>query len=333
MAGARLNPPGLLALTMGAAALLSALLANDIVCLAMTPILARGCLDRRLDPLPFLLGLACAANIGSAATLIGNPQNMLIGQVTGLDFGAYLADALPPSLLGLGAAWAILSMQSRSRWTTDPTPPGTRAPEEAPAFDAWQSAKGLAAICALVAVFLWGATPRETAALAAAGLLLLSRRLASRRILALVDWQLLLLFMGLFVVNHALAASGWLERLMAGPAGPGPGLDPSHGPTLFALAVALSNLVSNVPATMLLLPAAHAPRAALVLALASTLAGNLLLVGSIANLIVADQAARLGIRLTWGAHLRAGLPVTAVSCALAGAWLWLRWASLAVAGG
>lgn len=330
MAGARLSPPALLALTMGAAALLSALLANDIVCLAMTPILARGCLDRRLNPMPFLLGLACASNIGSAATLIGNPQNMLIGQVTGLGFGVYLIDALPPSILGLAAAWGILAIQSRRGWITDSATPKIEAQKvEAPDFNAWQSAKGLAAICALVAVFLWAPIPRETAALAAAGLLLLSRRLASRRILALVDWQLLLLFGGLFVVNHALAASGRLDSLMSGLSGTG--IDPSHGGVLFALTVALSNLVSNVPAVMLLLPAAHAPQAALVLALASTLAGNLLLVGSIANLIVADQAARLGLRLTWGAHVRAGLPVTLASCCIAGAWLWLRWGSLAVA--
>jgi len=325
LAAARVSPPGLLALVIAASAGLSALLANDIVCLAMAPILLEGCARRGLDPVPFLLALACAANVGSAATLIGNPQNMLIGQVAHLDFAAYVRDALPPVVLGLAATWAVIAARYRGRWERRVTVPGI----EAPAFNAWQSGKGLAVLAGLVLAFLFGPWPREVPALAAAGLLLLSRRMNSRRMFALVDWQLLLLFLGLFVVNHALAASGELAAALDRLARAG--LDLGNPAALFAATVVLSNLVSNVPAVMLLAKAHATPAAGLVLALASTLAGNLFLLGSIANLIVADAAGRLGVEIGWRTHVRVGLPVTLATCAIAGGWLWLAWDGLAVA--
>lgn len=318
LAAARLPPPVLLALLMAVAGLLSALLANDIVCLAMTPVLVSGCLRRGLDPAPFALALAVAANIGSAATLIGNPQNMLIGQVLGLSFAGYLATAIVPTILGLTAAWAVVAGLHRGRWWAQTAGRAVEAPE----FSPWQSGKGLIILTALVAAFLWGAWPRELAALIAAGLLLTSRHMRSRQMLGLVDWQLLVLFAGLFVVNHALQASGAPERALAWLQAQG--LDLTQPRWLFAATVLLSNLVSNVPAVMLLLPAAGQAQAGTLLALASTLAGNLILVGSIANLIVVDQAALLGVHIGWRQHARVGVPVTLASLGLAAAWLWLR---------
>ncbi|MCA1987943.1 MAG: hypothetical protein LDL07_02190 [Desulfarculus sp.] len=317
LAAARLSPPALLALLMAAAGLLSALLANDIVCLAMTPVLIAGCLRRGLDPVPFALALAAAANIGSAATLIGNPQNMLIGQVLGLSFAGYLATAIVPTLLGLVAAWAVVTWLHRGRWRAH----GAALAVEAPGFNRWQSGKGMIILTILVAIFLWGGWPRDLAALAAAGLLLTSRRMASRQMLGLVDWQLLVLFAGLFVVNHALQASGAPERALAWLAAQG--LDLTRPLWLFPATVVLSNLVSNVPAVMLLLPAAGPSQAGALLALASTLAGNLILVGSIANLIVVDQAGLLGVQIGWRQHARVGVPVTLASLALCAGWLWL----------
>lgn len=318
LAAANLSPPALLALLMAVAGLLSALLANDIVCLAMTPVLVAGCLRRGLDPVPFALALAASANIGSAATLIGNPQNMLIGQVLGLSFAAYLATAIVPTILGLAAAWAVVAWLHRGRWRTETTCRAVEAPE----FSPWQSGKGLLILTALVAAFLWGAWPRELAALIAAGLLLTSRHMRSRQMLGLVDWQLLVLFAGLFVVNHALQASGAPERVLAWLQAQG--MDLTRPLWLFPATVLLSNLVSNVPAVMLLLPAAGQAQAGALLALASTLAGNLILVGSIANLIVVDQAALLGVHIGWRQHARVGAPVTLASLGLAAAWLWLR---------
>jgi Na+/H+ antiporter NhaD/arsenite permease-like protein len=322
-----LGPRGLLALVVATAGALAAVFSNDIVCLAMAPVLIDACARRGLDPVPFLLALACASNVGSAATLIGNPQNMLIGQTLGLSFTGYLADAGPAAALGLAATWGVIALQSRGRWHEPPPTTTVAAVEpfvgpEVPPFDAWQTAKGLAVAAALLAAFLVAPWPREIVALAGAGALLTSRRLHSRHMLGLVDWQLLVLFIGLFVVNDALARTGLLADAAAGLAARG--VDLERPAWLFAATVAASNAVSNVPAVMLLLPLATHALAGPLLALASTLSGNLLLVGSIANLIVVDAAARHRIAIDWRRHARTGVPVALATLALAAASLALR---------
>ena len=146
------GPAGLLARVMAAAAALSALLANDIVCLAMTPILVEAVLARGLNPLPYLIGLAMAANIGSAATLIGNPQNMLIGQVASLPFGGYMLAALPSVAAGLAIAFVAVVWGFRGRFAG----PKVTLDVPAPAYSPWQSAKGLAALGVCMIVFVCG---------------------------------------------------------------------------------------------------------------------------------------------------------------------------------
>jgi Na+/H+ antiporter NhaD/arsenite permease-like protein len=317
LAGLEVSPATLLGLVSVAAATLSAVLANDIVCLAMAPVLIEGCARRRLNPLPFLLALACASNIGSAATLIGNPQNMLIGQVLGLSFSGYFLQAAVPTVLALGVSWLVILRSARRRWDAELSIPRV----EPVRFDVWQTSKGAVVALALLTGFLVTSWPREALALAAAGLLLTSRRMASRRFLGLVDWNLLVLFAGLFVVNHSLRHSGMLQYLLDRCRDLG--ADPANPALLFATTAVLSNLVSNVPATMLLLPAATHPLGGTILALASTLAGNMLIVGSIANIIVVDQAARLGVRIGWKEHARIGVPVTVLTLLIAALWLLL----------
>jgi len=337
---------GLLAVLIAVAAALSAVFSNDVICLAMTPVVARICLERRLDPLPFLVGLACAANIGSAATLIGNPQNMLIGSMLKVPFAGYMQVALVPVMLSLLALWAWLAFAPGARAASEAgaaaasrrpatasvlaTAPGAQE-GDTPAFDRWQTAKGLAVATALMVVFLFTGWPRDVAALVGAAVLLLSRRLHSAQVMGYVDWPLLLLFIGLFVVNHAFQGTGLAAQAVAWLATAGVHL---HEPgALLVLGALLSNLVSNVPAVMLLMPhlgeagSAGAQTAGVMLALASTFAGNLLLVGSIANLIVVDLADKAGVRIDWAAHARIGVPVTLVSLAIT--WAWLAWATSA----
>jgi Na+/H+ antiporter NhaD/arsenite permease-like protein len=318
IAAIQASPAALLALLVAVTGALSALLANDIVCLAVAPVLVEGCARRGLNPKPYLLALACAANVGSAATLIGNPQNMLIGQVLRLSFGRYLLDAGIPALLGLFVVWGVVCLLQRGRWEMEMPIPSI----EATTFDPRQTAKGGAVLAALVVAFLATPWPREILALAAAGYLLCSRRMRSREILGLVDWQLLVLFMSLFVVNHALAASGSSGAFVSALAARG--VDIGRPAWLFGSSVVLSNLVSNVPAVMLLLPSASHPLAGPILALSSTLAGNLFIVGSIANIIVVDQAGRLGVPISWREHARVGVPVTLITLGIAAAWLALR---------
>ncbi len=308
----------LLGVLIAVAALLSAVFSNDVVCLAMTPIVARLCLRRGTNPLPFLLGLACAANIGSAATLIGNPQNMLIGSVLRLDFADYARAAIVPVSISLALLWGWLVCVPHA--AVDPLPPSNRRSEDPP-FNPWQTAKGLAVAGVLMGVFLFHDGQHEVWALVGAGLLLLSRRLASAEFMRLVDWPLLILFMGLFVVNHAFEQTGLSAQAIGWMAERGVRLtDP--GPML-VVGVGLSNLVSNVPAVMLLLPHLQGtPQAGVLLALVTTFAGNLLLVGSIANLIVADLARQQGILIDWKRHAIVGVPVTLLSLGVI--WIWLR---------
>lgn len=291
---------------------LSAVFSNDIVCLAMTPVIARLCVERQLNPASFLIGLACAANIGSAATLIGNPQNMLIGAVLHLSFGDYVVRALPPVVLSLLALWAWLIWVPPPQIKL-PTHPGDS--ENPPDFDRLQSAKGLSVAFALLLVFLLTDWPRELAALLGAGVLLLSRRFHSSHVMGFVDWELLVLFIGLFVVNHAFEQTGLAADAVAWAAAHDFHLGDSS--SLLLVGSVLSNLVSNVPAVMLLLPHISGSQAGSLLALVSTFAGNLLLIGSIANLIVADLALRQGIEIGWRQHLRIGLPVSALSLGIA----------------
>jgi Na+/H+ antiporter NhaD/arsenite permease-like protein len=318
-----LSPEGLLGVMMLIVALLSAVFSNDIVCLAIAPVLIGACEKRSLDPVPYLLALACAANIGSAWTLIGNPQNILVGQTLRLSFHGYFLEALVPVALGLVAAWALISWLTRGSWHRPAevaAPAAEESRNEVP-FRPWQSAKGLAVAVALLVSFVFGPWPREHVALTAAGILLMSRRLHSNKMLGLVDWELLVLFIGLFVVNYALQRTGLVTKAVSGLAASGADLH-QPGPLFFATFV-LSNIVSNVPAVMLLLPLAQHPLAGPLLALVSTLAGNLLIVGSIANIIVVDSAARRSIRIDWHQHARIGVPVTLITLAIVG--LWFAW--------
>ncbi|HUW38460.1 MAG TPA: anion transporter [Rhodocyclaceae bacterium] len=324
-----LAPPLLMGALIAVVAALSAVFSNDIVCLAVAPVLIDACRGRRLAPMPFLLALACAANIGSAATLIGNPQNMLIGETLRLSFAGYLLEAALPVGLGLLATWALVLALTRGRLVAAAgisshggNPEEARLDEGIPP-DLWQTIKGLTVALVIVACFLFTDWPREVVALTGAGVLLTSRRLHSRRMLGLVDWELLVLFIGLFVVNHALQKTGLPSRMIADLAAVGVPLQ--HLGPLFATSFVLSNIVSNVPAVMLLLPSVAHTLAGPTLALVSTLAGNLLIVGSVANIIVVDAAARRGIAIGWREHARIGIPVTLATLAIVAAYLALRW--------
>ncbi|HBI16286.1 MAG TPA: anion transporter [Desulfobulbaceae bacterium] len=314
------RPKRFLLALMLLSALLSAFLANDIVCFAFTPVLATALLQAQLNPLPFLLGLAVASNIGSAATIIGNPQNMLIGQVGGLDFGAFLLWCGPPSLAALISSYGIILLLYRKRIAIKYSGPQLRTKQNWPAFDRWQTTKGLLAVAALIVLF-FTPLPREVSAITIAGILLCSRRQKTRDILGLVDWHLITLFCALFIIIRGILNDDLVPHLVVRLAGWG--IDLLSLPQLTLISTVLSNLFSNVPATMLLLPflSADRPEAWYTLALSSTFAGNLLLLGSIANLIVAEQALRLGIRISLRDHAAIGIPVTIASLLILIVWI------------
>ncbi len=315
------HPRFFLFASMLTAAVLSAVLANDIVCLAFTPVLTMALLSARRNPVPYLLGLALASNIGSAATLIGNPQNMLIGQVGRLAFDRFFLWCAPPAAAALLAAYLLLCLAFRGEFHRRiEAPDAAHLLERLPRFDRWQSLKGLAVVVALLA-FFFTPVPREVSALGAAGILLCSRKMSSRAVLQLVDWHLLTLFGALFILVHALELTGTPAAILA--ALRGAGLDLQEPDLLAAVTVLLSNLVSNVPAVMLLVrfldPAQPVPW--YTLAVASTFAGNLIPIGSIANLIVIEQAAAAGVTISFRSYVRVGVPVTLFSMILLAIWI------------
>lgn len=316
------HPRLFLFLSMMVSAVLSALLANDIICLAFTPVLSAVLVTAGLNPLPFLLGLAVSSNIGSAATIIGNPQNMLIGQVGHLHFNRFLAWCAPPALLSLMIGYLLITWKYRRRFGRTLLPGAIKRDQHWPVFNRWQSYKGLTAIIVLVFLF-FSPIPRELSAIALAGILLCSRKMKSRQMLELIDWHLITLFCALFVVNKGLAMENIPAFIIQGLQQYGFVL--SHPPTLAGLSAVLSNIVSNVPAVMLLIQFLNPanPVEWYVLAVSSTFAGNLLIIGSIANLIVIEQARNCGISIDFRTHATVGIPVTLLSLAVLIGWIYL----------
>jgi Na+/H+ antiporter NhaD/arsenite permease-like protein len=311
------RPLRLLALTIAIGGVFSAFLVNDIVVFAMTPLLCAGLAARQLDARPFLFGLAAASNAGSAATLIGNPQNIMIGQVGGLGFWSYFAAAVVPSVLGLAISFGCIAWFWRASLAVE----AVAAPATMPPFDRQQTAACGVALVVLLILFTTP-LPREISALLIAACLIVSRKYATRQLLDEIDLPLLILFASLFVVNDAFARTGLAEQAMR--ALEGMGLLPDRVSLLSPLALVLSNTIGNVPAVVMILKVWHAiPEGTLVgLAILSTLAGNLFLVGSLANLIVAERAAGQGVLLSFRDHARAGVPITLLSMLVAGLWLW-----------
>lgn len=313
----RITPSQLLLALILISAGLSAVLLNDIVCLALTPLIIKGCFHKKLNPLPFLLGLACASNIGSALTLVGNPQNLLIGQVLSVPFGSYLGYSFIPCLLGLLVTWIIIKWNTGKNWHQE----GKSIHFETIPFNFWQSCKGIVLIVLLLIIFFMFDVPRDHVALVAAGFLLLSRRMASQTMLSFIDWQLLVLFIGLFIVNRSFLdthAVDHLQKFLKSSQ-----IDVSSPIWIFSISVVLSNIVSNVPAVMLLLPFIKGPYDGSILALSSTLAGNLFIIGSLANIIVISQAARYGVKINWKKHMQVGLPITLITLGITLGWLYL----------
>jgi Na+/H+ antiporter NhaD/arsenite permease-like protein len=311
------SPRGLLALITILTGILSALFLNDTICLMLTPLILDMTLAAKRNPIPYLIALATAANIGSVATLTGNPQNMIIGIASGISYLDFAAALTPIALLGLGSIWLVLVLlypaEFRDRQFEQIKEPDLY-------IDHRLFIKSLLVTGGLLIAFLLG-VPIALAAFIASCTLLITRRIKPEKILLAVDTELLVFFGALFIVTGAMETSGLSGRLFVIAR---PWLE-GGAASLSAVTVILSNLISNVPAVLLLKPliARFAdPRPAwLTLAAASTLAGNLTLLGSVANLIVAEVAARRKVKLTFWEYTRAGVPITLISLVVGVVWL------------
>jgi Na+/H+ antiporter NhaD/arsenite permease-like protein len=312
-------PLALLAVVTAVAGVFSAFLVNDAICLVLAPLVLDLTLSLRRNPVPYLLAVAMASNIGSTATITGNPQNMMIGSFSQIPYAQFTASLAPVALVGLVLTFVLIALFHRDEfaggaWRAAATPPART--------HRVLMLRALIATAVLIALFFAGQPPAK-AAIVIGGLLLLTRRVRSERVYAEIDWSLLLMFAGLFIIvagaEHTLLNDGTINAVA-----------PRHldrVPMLSAVTAILSNLVSNVPAVLMLKPfidpLSDQHTAWLTVAMASTLAGNFTVLGSIANLIVVQRAAASRVEISFWAYFRVGAPLTICSLAIGTLWLWL----------
>lgn len=311
------TPLALLAAIVLVTGAFSAFLVNDAICLVMTPLTLE--LTRRLkrDPLPYLLAVPMASNVGSVATITGNPQNMIIGGLSHISYGAFAAALWPVAAFGLLATFALVALFYRGEFLTR-----ERLPEAAPAparARGFLVVKSVLVTLAMMALFFAG-QPVAKVAIVGGALLLVTRHVKAEKVYREIDWPLLLMFAGLFIVVEGLETTVLTPEAVASIGR----FDLANAGVLAVVSAVLSNLVSNVPAVLALKPflagAADPQHAWLVVAMASTLAGNLTLIGSVANLIVAERARAAGVSIGFWAYFKIGAPLTLVTIAF-GAWL------------
>jgi Na+/H+ antiporter NhaD/arsenite permease-like protein len=312
----RLKPQQLLPAVIFTCGVMSAFFVNDIVCLVMVPFVLSITRRMQLHPLPYLLAVATASNIGSVATITGNPQNMLIGSFSRIHYRDFLVHLGPVALIGLFIDWAVLHWVHMRNAGFEA---GTKDEIPLPALDLSRLTKPVIVVAIVVAGFFAGVDPALMAALGAATLLI-TRTLEPQRLYKEVDWGLLVFFVGLFLIVGGAENAGITNKL----------LEIAHHWNLqnmgvFTITVAaLCNVVNNVPAVMLLkalVPGFANPRTAwMVLAMASTLAGNLTITGSVANIIVVETA-KPEVEIGFRDYMKAGVPITLMTLLVGWAWL------------
>lgn len=309
------SPRALLAAIVGSSGLLSAFFVNDTICLVLTPLVLAVVRPLGLRPLPFLLAVALGSNVGSAMTPTGNPQNMLIAVASGIHFARFVAVLALPALGGLVIVFAVLAWVHRRDLPAELPVRAAVRPPVVP-LDRPLVLKSLLTFGGALVGWLSGLSLPLVAIAAAAVLIAVARRDPAEAF-AKVEWELLLFFGALFVVMRGVRDVPLVLSLTSAAAAQLHGM-PIHDAVVVSGAMtALSNLVSNVPAVLLWLPVVptlpDASFAWMVMAMSSTFAGNLTLIGSMANLIVAERAESRGARIAFLDYLRVGLPVTALT--------------------
>ena len=297
----------------------SAFFVNDTMCLVLTPLVIEIAGALRRNPVPYLLAVAMAANIGSVATITGNPQNMMIGSFSGIPYRHFLAALAPVAAVGLILAVAMIFAVYRGEFATGEIVTVKKRGVEVDRGLMWKS---LAVALAMIVMFFAG-WPVPKVAIVAGAVLLITRRVRPENVYERIDWPLLVMFAGLFIVIAGVQQTA-LETQLAALAGR---MHLDNAFLLSGISAVLSNIVSNVPAVLVFKPfvghLADPRRAWLVLAMSSTLAGNLTVVGSVANLIVIQQAAAR-VKIGFWEYFRVGAPLGVITILIGAAWLGWR---------
>jgi Na+/H+ antiporter NhaD/arsenite permease-like protein len=309
------RPLLLLAGISAVAGVFSAFFVNDTMCLVLTPLVLEITRRLRRNPVPYLLAVAMASNIGSVATITGNPQNMMIGSFSRIPYSQFAAALAPVAAVGLLVAVVVIAFLYRAEFRDEHRIAADHRPVRVNRVLMWKSV----AVSAAMIGFFFAGWPVPKVAVIAGALLLVTRRVKPEKVYREIDWSLLVMFIGLFIVVAGIEKTGVPKQLFEAAS-------PYHldrtGP-LSIFAALLSNLVSNVPAVLVFkgfIP--HLPDAVhawLTLAMSSTLAGNLTILGSVANLIVVERARR-EVAISFVEYAKAGVPITIATIA-AGVWM------------
>ena len=311
------HPLTLLAGVVLASGLLSAFLVNDAICLVMTPLVLDVVERWRRDPVPYLLAIAMASNIGSVATITGNPQNIIIGSLSHIPYATFAAALAPVAAFGLAVTVALIALvYRRDFFTREALAPVTIEGH----YHKPLVIKTVLVVAAMVVLFFLG-QPVAKVAIVGGAFLLLTRRVSPTKIYREIDWPLLVMFVGLFIVLAGL------EKAVIDPHLPAlmGALHFDDNAVLGIITAVLSNIVSNVPAVLVLKPFVtelqDPQRAWLVVAMTATLAGNFTLVGSVANLIVAQRAKARGVEVRFWPYFVVGAPLTVITILAGLVWL------------
>ena len=313
------HPRRFLLLMMSVSGGLSAFLNNDVICIVFAPIVGGALLRKKINPVPFLIALCISSNIGASATLIGNAQNMMIGQVAHLSLGGYMLWSIVPVLFAMTAAYVIIWLMSRHNLSLAAPIEGTGTVVDGREYNRVHTIKGIVILVIVIGLF-FSPLPKEIVALAAAAIHLASTKFRTEELLKFVDWPILVLFMGLFVVTGAFQSTGYGDSAVHWLAQSGFNLS---APVNLAIATAvLSNLINNSAAVMLLMKVVdlHHAHAGYVMALANSFGGSLIILGSVANIIVVQQAREFGVTISFRDFARLGIPVTLAALAFLLAW-------------
>jgi len=301
---------------------LSAFLTNDVVAVAVTPVVLGICVAKKLNPIPFLLGVAFATNSGAIATFVGSPQNMLIAQKLNLGFISFFIYTGVPAILSLAVGWVCLSFFYRKSWELklSATSDNSSMMILSVPFVSSEAVKGLVIIVLVIGLFMFSNHDRGMVAITAGAFLLMNAHFKSQEMLEKVDWNLLILFFGLFVVNAAMNSTGIPKDIVDSLKNHG--FDLQNPSVLFVVTAILSDMVSNVPSVMLLLPYASDPVSGPLMAIASGLSSNLIVIGSLANIIVVDAAASKGLKISFWEFAKSGIPVSIISMIIGAGWVY-----------
>ncbi len=302
----------------------SAFLVNDTVVLLFTPIIISICISSKLNPIPYLIAEILSSNVGSTMAITGNPQNMLIGINSGISFGSFMLHLLPVTFAGLIVVIFFVKWFYPSEFKNKEV-----VSYNTEFFYNIASMKYSVTIFILVIILFFLSNKINISipliALTGAALIMLLGKIKPTKVIKEVDWVLLLFFASLFIVVKGIENTGIMQKILSSQAITA---DIQGVGFIHALSLLVSQIISNVPYTVAILPVMKAVDSELLwlsLASAATLAGNATIIGAMANLIVIESANKKGVKIGFLEFFKIGVPVTLFTMLLSFAMFYFQY--------